>query len=127
RSLEGTGSISGAGGVIYMSRAILACDGGALQVRADSLVLYEAQRIYHLMGNVFFETDEVRVRSATAEYYAASDLIRADGAVDLLRKSDGTAITGGEELEYFLPGGVAGAERLTVSGGRPHAVLHPTP
>lgn len=125
RFLPGTGSVNVAGAITYMSSALLSCEGGTMQVRADSVMVYNEQRIHQLFGNVFFETDEVRVSSQTAQYYAASDLILAEGNVDLLRKADGTSITGGEKLEYFMTGSTVTTEQLTVTGGRPHAVLHP--
>ena len=121
--LEGTGDYTVRFGITYIQSPRLRCRDG-LRIVADSAVHYDASRFYQLFGHVLFENTEVHLQSGEAQYYEDAGRIAAQQAVRLLRKADSTVVTG-ENLEYLQVTSVRTQERLTVTGGRPHAVLYP--
>ena len=121
--LAGTGDYVVQFGVTYIQTPRLSCRDG-LRIVADSAVHFESAAFYQLFGRVNFENSEIRLRSGAAQYYEQAGRITAQEDVDLLRKADSTLVTG-ENLEYLQINQFRTQEQLTVTGGRPHAVLHP--
>lgn len=111
------------GAVTHMSRPRLRCNDGRY-IEADSLVYFQASRFTNMLGRVVFRTDGRELRSATARYFEDIGRLEADSAVELRDLAQGTVITG-EELLYLRAGPQRPEERLTVTGGRPRALLYP--
>jgi lipopolysaccharide export system protein LptA len=120
----GSGEVAGYYNTVIVRAANLRC--GDLFVRADSAMLYQQARQYQLFGRVKIDNPDISLRARNAQYDAQGGVINAQGAVDLLRKQDSTRITNGENLVLYRAGSPGRTEdALTVSGGRPHAVLRP--
>lgn len=111
------------GSVTHMKTPRLRCNDGRY-MEADSLVHFQASGYTNMLGRVLFRTDGRELRSATARYFEGIGRLEADSAVELRDLEQGTVITG-EELLYLRAGAQRPEEQLTVTGGRPRALLYP--
>jgi lipopolysaccharide export system protein LptA len=93
-------------------------------MQSDSLVHYQVSGYSNMIGNVLFRTDGRELRAETAQYFENIARLEADGNVRLVELERGTVITG-EDLLYLRAGPQRPQEQLTVTGGRPRAVLYP--
>lgn len=114
---------SPSGAIVRMQRARLRCQDGRY-MEADSVVFYEVSQYSNMFGNVVFRTDGRELRSENAQYFERLGRLEADGNVRLRDLNRGTVITG-EDLLYLRAAPQRPQERLTVTGGRPTAVLYP--
>jgi lipopolysaccharide export system protein LptA len=121
--LPGGGDVTDMGEITFMSRPRLFCSDG-MRVSADSLRFFESTQLRELFGNVAFENADISLRARNAQYNSREGRITAQGNVRLLRKADGSSITG-ENLELLQKSALRPEEQLTVTGGRPHLVMHP--
>jgi lipopolysaccharide export system protein LptA len=113
------------GEITFMRAPRLACPDG-MRVSADSLFFYESRQEHQLFGNVSFENADISLRARNAQYYSREGRITAQRNVRLLRKEDRSSITG-ENLELLQKNAQRPEDQLTVTGGRPHLVMHPKP
>ncbi|MEK9507137.1 hypothetical protein WI460_02925 [Gemmatimonadota bacterium Y43] len=111
------------GSVTHMGNPRLRCSDGRY-MEADSLVHFQASGYTNMLGRVVFRTDGRELRAATARYFEGIGRLEADSAVELRDLEQGTVITG-EELLYLRAGPQRPEEQLTVTGGRPRALLYP--
>ena len=111
------------GRVNHMSGPRLQCRDGRY-MQADSLVHYEVSGYSLMMGRVVFRTDGRELRADTATYLDNIGRLEANGSVRLEELSRGTVLTG-EDLVYLRAGPQRPQEQLTVTGGRPRAVVFP--
>jgi lipopolysaccharide export system protein LptA len=123
---SGTGEAGVVGGAYYLKVARMTCSD--MRIRADSATVFQESSTYRLFGNVFIDNADITLRARNAQYYPDNGLINAQGSVVVERKADGTRITGAENLVFNRAGSSGRTEDvLTVSGGRPKAVLPPRP
>lgn len=113
----------GASVMVRVQDAHLRCRDGTV-IRADSARLYENEEYYQLLGNVRYDTPEQRLTGQIVRYWRGQGQLQAREDVTLLRKSDGTRVTG-QELDYFQSGPTRPDDLLEVQGGRPHATFYP--
>ncbi len=111
------------GRVNHMGTPRLRCSDGRY-MEADSLVNYEVSGYTLMMGRVVFRTDGRELRADTARYLENIGRLEATGRVRLEELQRGTVITG-EDLVYLRAGPQRPQEQLTVTGGRPRAVVFP--
>lgn len=125
--LAGTGNVNNLstsrGSVTHMRTPRLRCSDGRY-MEADSLVHFQASGYTNMLGRVVFRTDGRELRAATARYFEGIGRLEADSAVELRDLEQGTVITG-EELLYLRAGPQRPQEQMTVTGGRPRALLYP--
>lgn len=125
--LEGSGDLVyqnfGSTTVTYVGTPRLRCSDG-VSVVADSAVFYDASSLYEFLGTVRLDDPETRLDAERVQYFQNVGRIDARDSVRLLRRSDSTSVSG-ERLEYLRPSQTRPIEQLTVTGGRPHAVLQP--
>jgi lipopolysaccharide export system protein LptA len=123
--LPGTDEARVAGDISFIRRARLACPEG-MRVSADSLMYHQSLQLYELFGNASFDNAEIGLRARDARFYNREARITAQGNVVLRRKEDGSSVTG-ENLVLLQKNDQRPNDELTVTGGRPHAVLRPKP
>lgn len=111
------------GSVTHMGRPRLSCNDGRY-MESDSLVHFQASGYTNMIGSVVFRTDGRELHAATARYFEGIGRLEADSAVELRDLEQGTVITG-DELLYLRAGPQRPEEQLTVTGGRPRALLYP--
>lgn len=125
--LAGTGSVNTLsttnGSVTHMRTPRLSCNDGRY-MEADSLVHFQASGYTNMLGRVVFRADGRELRAATARYFEGLGRLEASGSVNLRDLAQGTVITG-EELLHLRVAPQRPTEQLTVSGGRPRALLYP--
>lgn len=120
--LPPSGDLLGTGNLTRVKTPHLLCRDG-VRIRADSTRFYENRNYFELYGNVLVENPERILRSGRAQYFRATGRLQAQQDVRLTRKSDNTLITG-ETLVYEEAGRGRPQDHMTVTGGRPHAVLY---
>lgn len=106
--------------VQYVTFADLRCPNG-LRIRADSAVVWGQTGRNELIGRVRFTTSERDLRSDFADWYEQDGRLVARGNVVFGDLTEGTEVRG-DNLNYLEARG-AREEEVTVSGGRPSAVL----
>lgn len=111
------------GRVNYMGTPRLRCADGRY-MEADSLVNYEVSGYTLMMGRVVFRTNGRELRADTATYLENIGRLEATGTVRLEELQRGTVVTG-EDLVYLRAGPRRPEDELTVTGGRPRAVVFP--
>jgi len=120
--LAPSGNFSSSNGVTRVSTPHVLCPDGT-RIRADSLRRTDSSGYHEFFGSVLFEDPARILRSARAQYFANTGRLQAQDGVRLTRRVDNALITG-ENLIYDVGDGQTTEDRLVVTGGRPHAVLH---
>lgn len=111
------------GRIFYLRRPVFRCADGT-RLRADSAVVNTAQNFTQLYRDVFYQ-DSTRILEAdTAQYFSRAGRLQAQGDVRLTSTADSSTLTG-ENLLYLRESELRPRAQLTVTGGRPHAVLYP--
>ncbi len=110
--------------VQYVTFADLRCPNG-LRIRADSAVVWGQTGRNELIGRVRFTTAERDLRADLADWYEQDGRLVARGNVVFGDLTEGTEVRG-ETLNYLEARGTR-EEEVTVSGGRPSAVLPAEP
>lgn len=126
--LPGTRNITsrtvGANRVSYASTPRIRCRDGRY-IQADSALQFEASGYMEFIGDVLFRDEGRTLRAARAVYYEGLGRLDAEGDVELIQP-DGNEIRG-ERLRFLREGPQRPREELTVTGGRPTALLYPPP
>lgn len=120
--LPPSGNLQGTGNLTRVQTPHLYCRDG-VRIRADSTRFYENTNYYELYGHVLFENPERILRSGRAQYFRSTGRLQAQEDVRLTRKSDNALVTG-ENLVFEEAGRGRAQDHMTVTGGRPHAVLY---
>lgn len=109
--------------VTWLADPFLVCPDGT-RIRSDSAVVYEQTRRAELIGSVDFQSEGRRLNSQLADYFEREARLFARGNVvfrDLARGSE----VRGDTMVYLGETPIRREERLTMSGGRPEALLTP--
>lgn len=111
------------GRIFYLRRPVFRCADGT-RLRADSAVVNTARNFTNLYRDVFYE-DSTRILVAdTAQYFSRAGRLQAQGNVRLTSTADSSTLTG-QNLLYLRENEIRPRAQLTMTGGRPHAVLYP--
>lgn len=126
--LPGTRNITsrmvGTNRVSYASTPRIRCSDGRY-IQADSALQFEASGYMEFIGGVVFREDGRTLTARRAVYYENLGRLDAEGDVELVQP-DGNEIRG-EQLRFLRQGPQRPREELTVTGGRPSALLYPAP
>ena len=102
---------------------VFRCPGGT-RISADSATVYEATNYTHLLGNVVFWDEDMRLTADVAHYFADQSTLNAYGDVVLTNEAEGSVIRG-DTMNLLQAGDQRPEDQLTVTGRRPHATLYP--
>ena len=109
--------------MLFFSFPVFRCPGGT-RISADSATVYEGTNYTHLIGNVVFWDEEMRLTSDVAHYFAEQSNLNAYGDVVLTNEAEGSVIRG-DTMALLQAGDQRPEDQLTVTGRRPHATLYP--
>jgi len=109
--------------LLFFSFPVFRCPGGTM-ISADSATVTEATNYTHLIGNVEFWDEEMRLTADTAHYFAGQSMLQAYGDVVLTNEAEGSVIRG-DAMDLLRAGDQRPEDQLTVTGRRPHATLYP--
>lgn len=125
--LPGTRNITsrmvGANRVSYASTPRIRCSDGRY-IQADSALQFQASGYMEFIGRVVFRDDGRTLNASRAVYYENLGRLDAEGDVTLV-EADGNEIRG-ERLLFLRESPQRPREELTVTGGRPVALLYPS-
>lgn len=125
--LPGTRNITsrmvGANRVSYASTPRIRCSDGRF-IQADSALQFQASGYMEFIGRVVFRDDGRTLNASRAVYYENLGRLDAEGDVTLV-EADGNEIRG-ERLLFLRESPQRPREELTVTGGRPVALLYPS-
>jgi lipopolysaccharide export system protein LptA len=107
----------------YRNPVRIICTSG-VQIEADSAVMNRTANTLEMVGRVLYRDGERQLTSDWAHYVGPTDELFARGSVVLTDRSDGSIITG-ENFEYRRQTEARPEAHMSMTGGRPHAVLPP--
>lgn len=99
------------------------CTGGIL-LEADSAVMNRAGGTVELVGDVVYRDSTRELQADWANYLGRNEQLLTRGDTRLQDLSSG-AVVSGDDLNYLRETESRPVARLTVTGGRPHAVIPP--
>jgi lipopolysaccharide export system protein LptA len=109
--------------VTWLADPFLVCPDGT-RIRSDSAVVYEQSRRAELIGGVRFETEARLLESRLADYFEREGRLFARGDVVFTDLERGSEVRG-DTLTYLGVTERRSEEQVTVTGGRPEAILEP--
>lgn len=111
--------------VTWLAGPFLVCPDGT-RIRSDSAVVYEQTRRAELIGSVDFQSQGRRLNAQLADYFEREARLFARGDVVFRDPARGSEVRG-DTMVYLGETPLRREERLTMSGGRPEALLRPPP
>ena len=120
-------TLAGGGRITYLGLPRLRCEDG-VYIQADSAVIYSAQNMSHLIGNVRFVEGSQELRANEARYFTQQGRLSAEGNLFVRDTVRGTEIENGD-LVYFRQTEFRDTPQMTVNIGvrdriRPRAKLY---
>lgn len=109
--------------VTWLAGPFLVCPDGT-RIRSDSAVVYEQTRRAELIGSVDFQSEGRRLNARLADYFEREARLFARGDVVFRDPARGSEVRG-DTMVYLGETPLRRDERLTMSGGRPEALLSP--
>ncbi len=109
--------------VTWLAEPFLVCPDGT-RIRSDSAVVYEQSRRAELIGGVRFETEARLLESRLADYFEREGRLFARDDVVFTDLERGSEVRG-DTLTYLGVTERRAEEQVTVTGGRPEAILEP--
>ncbi|TVR63873.1 MAG: hypothetical protein EA422_08490 [Gemmatimonadales bacterium] len=109
--------------VTWLAGPFLVCPDGT-RIRSDSAVVYEQTRRAELIGSVDFQSEGRRLNAQLADYFEREARLFARGDVVFRDPARGSEVRG-DTMVYLGETPLRRDERLTMSGGRPEALLSP--
>lgn len=107
--------------VTWLGQPFLVCPDGT-RIRSDSAVVYEQSRRAELIGRVRFETEDRLLESRLADYFEREGRLFAREEVIFTDLERGSEVRG-DTLTYLGVTELRAEEQVTVTGGRPEALL----
>jgi|GEM_PF-1337083 len=109
--------------VTWLAGPFLVCPDGT-RIRSDSAVVYEQTRRAELIGSVDFQSEGRRLNARLADYFEREARLFARGDVVFRDPARGSEVRG-DTMVYLGETPLRREERLTMTGGRPEALLSP--
>ena len=112
--------------VLYFQDPVRLDCTGQVRLEADSAVWNRASGNLELIGRVVYRDSTTELTAEWTNYFGRDDRLTSRGDVVLRDLARGSRVSG-QALDYYRATELRPSSRLTVQGGRPHAVLRRSP